>query len=142
MTEMTRHGSSAAALVCAFAFSLSLHARAEEHISDAEAASVLDHLLLEHDAVRMHRAAEVLDAVVSSLESPTGLAAEDKFPSERAQDEERVAAAVRALDEVRACGAPSHGSEHAECFDSRGPVLRCAVREHAVCGCSCPSKIF
>ena len=104
-TKMTRHGFSAAALVCAFVFSLSLHARAEEHISDAEAASVLDHLLSEHDAVRMHRAAEVLDSVVSSLESPTGMAAEDKFPSERAQDAERVAAAVRALDEVRTCGA-------------------------------------
>ena len=99
---MKTHGLSAAAIVCACAFSLSSQVRAEEHISEAEAASVLDRLLRDHDAVRMHRAA---DAVARSLESPTGMAVDDKFPSERAQDEERVAAAVRALDEVRACGA-------------------------------------
>jgi hypothetical protein len=105
---MKTHGFSAAALVCACAFSLSSHVRAEEHISEAEAASVLDRLLRDHDAVRMHRAA---DAVARSLESPTGMAVDDKFPSERAQDEERVAAAVRELDEVRACGARDDGRQ-------------------------------
>ena len=74
-------------------------ARPAERVSDADAAALLDHLLDEHAAARAHRAGEVLDAVVGSLEYPGGGPLADKFPSERARDEERVAAAVRALDD-------------------------------------------
>lgn len=68
-------------------------------ISDAEAAAVLESVLQEHDTAAAHQAGAVLEAVADSIEMPGDRPLEEQYEIERERNEQRVAAAVRALDE-------------------------------------------
>ena len=68
-------------------------------ISDAEAAAVLQHVLREHDKAAAHHAGAVLEAVVDSIDMPGDRPLEEQYESERQHNEQRVSAAVLALDE-------------------------------------------
>ena len=94
-------------------------------MSDGEAAAVLEHILQEHDAAAVHHAGAVLEAVEDSMEYPGGGPLEDKFDSERDSDEQRVASAVRALEEVSS--AP---------YLDRKDGFECYVSSMALEGCS------
>eukprot|EP00277_Geminigera_cryophila_P017713 CAMPEP_0179436128 /NCGR_PEP_ID=MMETSP0799-20121207/20133_1 /TAXON_ID=46947 /ORGANISM="Geminigera cryophila, Strain CCMP2564" /LENGTH=150 /DNA_ID=CAMNT_0021215979 /DNA_START=139 /DNA_END=591 /DNA_ORIENTATION=- len=90
---------SAALLCAAVAVSLNKGSMPSSLLSQGEAAAVLEHVLQTHDEAAAHHAGAVLEAVVDSMELPGDGPLEEKYPSEIEQDEQRVASAVRALDE-------------------------------------------